>query len=168
MSKVTGPLLSFNARGQLGQTVTFRNWRGIKVAAQYAIPGNPNTLAQQETRSIFRTLNGIWRFMPEAARAPWNAFAAGRQFTGFNHFIGLNTGRLRKPDGQMDMANFLASCGALGGPGPVAVTPTPAADSISFALTLPAIPTGNSRIPVTLSQGLPISPATMFLLRASC
>jgi len=51
MARVKGPLLSFDASGQLGKTVVFMNWKGIKDVRQHVVPANPKTEAQQAQRS---------------------------------------------------------------------------------------------------------------------
>jgi hypothetical protein len=51
MARVKGPLLSFDASGQLGKTVVYMNWKGIKDVRQHVIPANPKTEAQQAQRS---------------------------------------------------------------------------------------------------------------------
>jgi hypothetical protein len=50
MAKLTAPLLSFDASGQLAKTLVFFPWKGLKVARQYVVPTNPDTPAQQDQR----------------------------------------------------------------------------------------------------------------------
>lgn len=56
MAKVTGPLMSFDASGTIGNTLTFAKWVGRAYVRRYVIPSNPQTLAQEETRNAFSAL----------------------------------------------------------------------------------------------------------------
>lgn len=112
MSKTTAPLLSFDARGQIGKTVVYGNWRGVKYARQHVIPANPRTTAQTRNRNIFAMLREAYKLLPSLARAPWDAYATGRKFTGMNAFVGEN--RLAIATGT-DFTTLLGSPGARGG-----------------------------------------------------
>ena len=50
MAKLTAPLLSFGASGQLGKTLVFFPWKGVKAVRTYVIPANPNTAGQDAQR----------------------------------------------------------------------------------------------------------------------
>jgi hypothetical protein len=135
VAKISAPLLSMGARGTIGKSVTFAKWRGIDYARQRVIPANPRTTAQQANRTRFAFLREMWKLAPAAVQAPWNAFAAGRPFTGMNKFVGENN---RLLVGEVLLGNLLASPGARGGlppagvvaatgvnPGEITVTVTP-------------------------------------------
>jgi hypothetical protein len=139
MGKITGALLSLGASGSLGKTLTFSKWRGIPYVRQHVIPSNPNTLDQQATRNVFKTLTQMWKIAGVIAISPWDAFATGRPFTGRNAFIGQNTEVLR---GEVDQDLFIGSPGARGGLPLATATPTPGAGQISIAVTTPTAPTG--------------------------
>lgn len=117
MAKLTGPLLSFGARGQIGKALVTAKWRGIEYARQYVIPANPRTTKQQDNRTRFALLREMWKLSPALVRLPWDTFALGRPFLGLNKFVGENN---RLLVGQSDMANMLTSPGARGGLPPVA------------------------------------------------
>lgn len=119
MAKLTGPLLSFGARGQLGKAMVVSKWRGIDYARQYVIPANPRTTLQQANRTRFALLREMYKLAPAGVRAPWDAFATGRPFLGANKFVGENN---RLLNGQLDMVNMLMSPGARGGLPPAGVT----------------------------------------------
>lgn len=121
MAKLTGPLLSFGASGQIGKSMVTGSWRGIPYARQYVVGANPRTTAQQENRFRFRTLGEMWRFMPATVTDAFNLFASGRRFTGVNSFIGQNN---RLLVGQTDLANMIFSPGARGGLPPVSISVT--------------------------------------------
>lgn len=112
MAKVTAPLLSFGARGQIAKTAVFADWRGVKYARSWVKPANPNTTKQQSQRSLFANLREIWKRLPADAQKPWNAFAKGRPLTGMNKMLGENV--LAIGDAT-DASDFEGSPGALAG-----------------------------------------------------
>lgn len=118
MAKLTGPLLSFGSKGQIGKAMVTASWRGIPYARQYVVPANPRTTAQQANRTMFALLREMYKLAPSVLRAPWDAFATGRPFLGVNKFVGEN---IRLMNGQTDMQLFLGSPGARGGLPPVSV-----------------------------------------------
>lgn len=142
MAKTSAPLLGFGATGTIADTVTYASWRGIPYARRKVTPGNPNTQAQQDTRNIFRTLSQLWRQLPALAVEPWNTFAIGRPFLGVNRFNGDNIRVLRKPTTQTDMALFIGSPGARGGPAISGLDLTGGALSITATVNLPTVPLG--------------------------
>lgn len=140
MAKLTGPLLSFGAQGQVGKTLVTASWKGVKYARQYVVPANPQTSEQSATRDVFTMLNGLWLISPTLFRAPWTANALGQKYTDRNKLLAENVGRLRS---QLDMDNFIGSPGALGGP-PLDAVGTGAGvnpGEIAVTATAPAIPT---------------------------
>lgn len=113
MAKLTGPLLSIGARGQIGKTLVAAEWKGQKYMRQYVIPANPRTSEQTITRDTFAMLNGFWLIAPALSRAPFTANAVGQRYTDRNKLISSNLPALRA---ETDMLNFIGSPGALGGP----------------------------------------------------
>lgn len=142
MAKLTGPLLSFGARGQIGKTMVTSNWRGIDYARQYVIPANPRTTAQQANRTRFALLREMYKLAPAAVIAPWTAFATGRPFLPVNKFVGENN---RLLVGETDFANAIMSPGARGGLPPSTVTA--ATGSNAGEVTVTVVP------PVQLPDG---------------
>lgn len=140
MSKTTAPLLSFGAAGQIGKTMVFSKWKGIPYVRKHVIPANPRSAAQTLTRSVFALLREMYKLSPALLRAPWDAFAQGRPFTGMNKFVGENVRVLRE---ELDLANFIASPGARGGLAPVLMVAAPGgAGIITATFTVPAAPDG--------------------------
>lgn len=141
MAKITAPLLSLGGRGSIAKSVVFSNWRGVNYARQHVIPGNPKTTAQSLTRNTFATLREMWKRTGDLGKAPWNAFATGRPFTGFNTFIGDN---VRFSRGEADFAKFIGSPGARGGIPPVSVTASTGSGSgeLDIAFSNPSEPDG--------------------------
>ena len=54
MAKVTAPLFSFEAHGQLAKTLVFMDWKGINDVRKYTVPANPNSAGQQSQRGFFK------------------------------------------------------------------------------------------------------------------
>jgi hypothetical protein len=90
MAKLTGPLMSFGASGQLGKTIVLGAWKGINTARQYVIPSNPRSVGQIAQRAIFSTVVNCWRSVALTAlvKAGWNRLASLKTaaVSGFNVF----------------------------------------------------------------------------------
>ena len=141
MARTTAPLLGFNATGQIAKTMVYGTWRGVKYARRYVIPGNPQTAAQQTTRTTFATLREMWKLMPAIGRAPWTAFATGRPFLNLNAFIGEN---MRVVRGDANFQDYLGSPGARGGLPPLTVVGSTGTGSgeVDVTFTTPSVPSG--------------------------
>ena len=139
MSRIVAPLLSFSASGQIAKTQVYSTWKGRPYVRRYAIPSNPKTADQMETRNTFSWLNNVWKFMPATAIDAWTAYANSSRFTNRNGFIKRNLSDLRS---EPDLANFIFSPSASGGLAAAAMALTPAANQITVALTAPPLPTG--------------------------
>lgn len=141
MAKIKTPLLSFDGRGQIGKSIVFANWRGVPYARQLVTPSNPDTAAQQSTRTVFSGMSGQWKISTAVGRTPWNANATGRPYTGRNKFIGDNVAAMR---GDTDMANYIGSPGARGGipAASVAAVGGVGSGEIDVTWTDPSPPTG--------------------------
>jgi len=140
MAKVTAPLLSFGARGTIAKVQTYASWRGVPYVRRHVIPANPKTIGQVLTRDIFKALNVRWKTGGPLLRAPWDRFAVGQSFLGFNQYIGKNVNLTR---GDVDMDSYIGSPGAKGGLAPsTLVLTTVAAGGIEAVVTAPAAPTG--------------------------
>ncbi|MGL5734961.1 MAG: hypothetical protein ACRCYS_08850, partial [Beijerinckiaceae bacterium] len=141
MAKLTGPMLSFGAKGQIGKTLVASKWRGVAYARQYTVPSNPKTTAQTVVRSTFALLREMWKLAPVQLQDAWNAFAQGRPFTGMNKEVGEN---VRVLNGAANMQNYIASPGAGGGLAPLnfQAVPGAVAGTIDTTFTVPAAPTG--------------------------
>lgn len=161
MAKLTGPLLSFGAKGQIGKTLVTADWKGIKYARQYTVPANPNTSGQQLTRGVFGFLQSFWLNSPTLFRAPWTANAVGRGYTDRNKLVAENMPVLR---GETDCLLFIGSPGALGGPPAdtiVAVAGAVAGD-LEVTVTCPDPPTGWTLASVTMCAFPDQDPGTAF------
>lgn len=112
MAKVTAPILSFGAGGTLAKTMVYSKWRGRAYVRRHVVPSNPNTVAQQSTRSVFSVSNAFWKLAPALVVAPWDLFAKGQVLTGRNAFVGRYVSNVR---GETDQLLMEMSPGAKGG-----------------------------------------------------
>jgi hypothetical protein len=139
MSRITAPLLSFGASGQIGKSQVYSTWKGRPYARRYAIPSNPNTSDQQETRNTFKWLNAIWKYMPAGAVGAWEAYAQNNRFTPINGLIKQNLSNLRS---ETDLTNFLFSPAANGGIPAASIGVAEASTQLTITLGAPSLPTG--------------------------
>lgn len=91
MAKLTAPLLSLGAAGQLGKALVFFPWKGIKAVRTYVIPANPNTADQQTQRGYMDTAVEVWHncTFNVIDLIAWNRYASTLEaiMSGFNSFI---------------------------------------------------------------------------------
>lgn len=139
MGKVTGGLLSLRARGSVADTLTFATWKGRPYVRQKVIPANPNTVAQQTTRTLFRVASGLWKNMGPLWQGPWDSAAQGQVKTGRNIFIAEFVRRLR---GDANLDDLLFSPGSKGGPAPASVTAVAGVGQVTITVVPPSLPTG--------------------------
>lgn len=91
MAKVTAPLFSMGASGQLGKSLVYMTWKGIDDVRIYVKPANPNTAGQQTQRGYFDTAVGLWHSVAfnVADKTAFNLWAAqaAMAMSGFNRFV---------------------------------------------------------------------------------
>jgi len=140
MAKVTAPLLSFGATGQIAKAQVYSTWKGRPYVRRHVVPSNPQTSEQSLTRNAFTFLQQVYKFAPSEVTDAWEAFIAGRVMTGRNAFTKSNLPNLR-PEEDLDL--MVISPGALGGMPPATFTATPGNNQITLAGTLPGtVPPG--------------------------
>jgi len=90
MAKVTGPLLSMDARGKIADSIVFMGWKGIQTVRKFVVPANPNTQAQQDVRAYMTNAVGRYRdvSMLGPDKVAWDAYAAteAKPMSGFNSY----------------------------------------------------------------------------------
>jgi hypothetical protein len=62
MAKVSGPLMSMDARGKFGNTLVFSGWKGRPTVRQLVTPSNPQSADQQAARNAVRVAGAAQRF----------------------------------------------------------------------------------------------------------
>lgn len=103
MAKVSKPLLSGDARGQIGKTLVFMGWKGIKDVRSYVVPANPKSPDQLTQRGYFK--DAVSKFhdgmFTDADKSSHNLIASiqAKPMSGFNWFV--KTFVFLKADGKM-------------------------------------------------------------------
>jgi len=75
MAKVTGPLMSMDASGQLGKAIVFFHGWGENIVRVYVAHNTSNTVNQQTIRSYFATTISAWNALTDPQQAAWTTFA---------------------------------------------------------------------------------------------
>ena len=113
MAKVTGPLFSLSASGQIAKTLVFMKWKGIDDVRKYVIPANPNTAAQQAQRGHITSALSMWHVTDWIAAdlTAWNLYATtlGKVMSGFNAFVKLFVDAKVAGATLAEMYNFAAT-----------------------------------------------------------
>jgi len=136
LAKTTAPLLSFDARGQIGKTQVYGSWKGRSYVRRHVVPANPQSTEQTITRNAFSFLQSVYKQAPALATDPWDAYAKGAVMTARNAFTKFNLPVIRD---MADLDNMVLSPGAKGGPPPTAAVSTPGSDQLSVAVTAPTV-----------------------------
>jgi len=101
MAKVTSPLFSMGASGQLGKSLVYMTWKGIDDVRQYVIPANPKSPDQTTQRGYFSSAVALWHATAfnAADKGAFNLWAAqaAKPRSGFNQFIDSVTTALAIP-----------------------------------------------------------------------
>lgn len=164
MARTVAPLLSFGASGQIGKTQVYSKWKGRPYARRYIIPSNPNTVAQQGVRGVFKFLNDLWKYLPAGAINGWELYAQSSQITARNGWLKQNTAALI---GDVNLANLIFSPSAKSGLQAASMTVTPGAGQLTVALVAPALPTGwtiSQAIAATVKDQSPLAPTDLVVV----
>ncbi len=116
MAILRAPLMSFDARGQLANSLVFMGWKGLKTVREKVIPSNPQSAAQTTQRNFFTVAVDTWRnFIRNAeTQVSWNQLALlqPRPLSGFNSFMSAAL-ELSKTDPNSSFAiDFVTSSSA--------------------------------------------------------
>lgn len=90
MAKLTLPLVSMGAVGQLGKGLVFMSWKGLNTVRRYVVPANPQTADQTTQRGYLTDAVTAWHNILVTAtdKTAWNRYAAtlSKPMSGFNAF----------------------------------------------------------------------------------
>ena len=142
MPKITAPLLSFGARGQIGNAQVYSSWKGIPYARRYVVPANPKTVKQQSNRNVWAMLNAAFLYAPAAIKQSFDAYAIGKPLTGRNKFFSDNMTLLATDPKPAGINGLIMSPGNGGGLPATGLVVTPGVGELDITVTLPAIPAG--------------------------
>jgi hypothetical protein len=91
MAKLLGPLMSFDARGQLGKMLVYSGWKGIKTARTYVVPANPKAPGQVTQRGYMTAAVESWHDLElnaaDVAGYKLRAAQEAKPMSGFNSFV---------------------------------------------------------------------------------
>jgi hypothetical protein len=91
MAKLTAPLLSLDARGQIGSAIVYSYWRGVQYARVRVIPKLGTDAGQVAARLLITDASKAWKNedspIDTAYKAAYNLAAQGQKYSGFNLFM---------------------------------------------------------------------------------
>lgn len=90
MAKVTGPLLSMDASGTVGNAMVFSKWKGRSYVRSWVRPSNPKTPAQVANRAMMKYLSQLWHSLAALTRASWATLGAQLKASPFNAYVKEN------------------------------------------------------------------------------
>ncbi|HUT14399.1 MAG TPA: hypothetical protein VMY42_28190 [Thermoguttaceae bacterium] len=93
MARVTGPLFSLDASGQVGKSIVFAKWKGRNYTRKLVIPENPKSAKQTGVRSMMAFLAQAWAALAAGTKDDYDALAEGKQISPFNAYVGENLAR---------------------------------------------------------------------------
>lgn len=142
MPKVTAPLLSFGAAGQIAKSQVYATWKGVPYVRRYVVPANPRTTKQTANRDIWSMIGNAWLYAPALVRAPFEAFVSGKPLTARNKFFSENQKLLAVQPTPSDVTGFVMSPGSGGGLPPSNLIVTPSSGTLTLTATIPDEPSG--------------------------
>jgi hypothetical protein len=133
MALVQGPLMSMEASGTVGNTLTFAKWKGRPYVRNRVVPANPKSSGQLGIRAMLKFLGAAWTALSAPDRASYNADAAANSISAFNAYIAYNMARWRDAllPSQTKPAELAHSGSSVTG-----MTLTGGAGSVNVAITL--------------------------------
>jgi hypothetical protein len=93
MARLTGPLFSLDARGQLAKTAIYEKVNGTNYAKRYAKPNKPLSQAQINHRARVKALATTWRGLTAEDKATWATYCNDDTWNHYARFIDANTKR---------------------------------------------------------------------------
>jgi len=139
MTKLTGPLMGFDAEGSIDKKTTFSKFKGVTYAKQYKAPKNPRTALQVLARDTLRKANLIWKQSSILFRESWNRAADNKVLTGYNIWIGRY---IADNLGNPNLVDLTMAPTVLGGLAPAGIGLVAGSGSITVNFAAPTIPTG--------------------------
>jgi len=139
MTKLTGPLMGFDAEGSIGDETTFSKFKGGTYAKQYKRPLNPSTAAQGLARQTLAKANAIWKHSPNLFRESWERSADSRPLSGYNTWIGRY---LVENLGNANLVDLVMAPTVLGGLGPAGIGLVAGSQQITVSFAAPTTPIG--------------------------
>ncbi|HUT14397.1 MAG TPA: hypothetical protein VMY42_28180 [Thermoguttaceae bacterium] len=155
MALVTGPLHSFEAHGQIGQTLIYEEWNGRCYVKAYAIPTLRRVPAQRAVRAINQFLTDQWKNAPPVLKPTWEALGVKAGTSGIAEFCRYNfervwTGQgpsISYPGSEGIPTKLLQTFVVTGGVGYVDVEAGWASAGYNWAIIVYSVPTARMPTP---------------------
>jgi len=93
MVKLIAPLLSLDARGEMGKTLIYSRIGRTNYAKGYKVPSNPQSAAQTYTRVGTAAITQAWQTLTAAQKALWTAVGTPLKLSAYHAFLRCNTRR---------------------------------------------------------------------------
>lgn len=90
MVRLKGQLLSLDASGSIGKTVTYSNWKGRGYAKKYSVPTDNHQPGHLGMRAAMGFLSTQWSGLATADKDTWNSTAVDEQISEFDAYVGFN------------------------------------------------------------------------------
>lgn len=142
MPKITAPLLSFGASGQIAGAQVYSTWKGIPYVRQYVKPANPRTTKQVSNRDVWKMLNAAYLYAPAPIKAAFDAYATGKPLTGRNKFFSDNMKLFAINPKPAGIDGFIVSPGNGGGLPASGMAVVGGALKVTVSVDLPEVPNG--------------------------
>lgn len=141
MARIYLSPLIVDIRNKQSDTV-FSKWKGINYIRSRVVPHNPKSAAQMAVRNALKELVVCWQEAAAGVKLNWDEYSSGRDYSGFNKFIGKNVLKERDDElidltqevGFTKLPVFSAATGGVGGKITVTFTPTPVPANTSLEL----------------------------------
>jgi hypothetical protein len=132
MARIFLSPLIVDIRASQSDTV-FSKWKGINYIRSRVIPANPQSVNQTEVREALAQLVECWQDSDSSMKLNNNYYASGKEYSGFNRFIGDNCVanragtqlNINMDNGYSLLTAWSAATGAFAGQVDIAWTPTP-------------------------------------------
>ena len=105
MVKLTSPCMSIDARGTLGNVLTFAKTGKVNYAKKHFSPANPRSNAQVGIRAMTKFLTQIWSSLTTAQKESFAQLAEQLQLSNYHAFLKHNSRRWA--DGFMPTVDML-------------------------------------------------------------
>jgi alpha-ketoglutarate-dependent taurine dioxygenase len=87
MAKITGPLMSLDARGAFARRLTFSHVTSGSVVKKFSEPAKRVSAAQTTRRTLYQDGIAAWKNLTPEEQQVWNGIAQIDRMTGFNIFM---------------------------------------------------------------------------------
>lgn len=87
MAKVTGPLLSTDARGNIKKTITYSFKRGQNIVKFFKASEDTHTHAQTLQRGLYSEAVSEWKKLTDEEKKYYDRYIRDNILTGYNAFI---------------------------------------------------------------------------------